>query len=39
MAMTDWELVLQKRTKIYFVQNKDESLFAGDSLDTMNYYY
>lgn len=39
MAMTDWELVLQKRTKIYFVQKQSESLFAGDSLDTMNYYY
>ena len=35
----DWELVLQKRTKIYFVQKQSESLFAGDSLDTMNYYY
>ena len=39
MAMTDWELVLQKRTEIYFVQKQSESLFAGDSLDTMNYYY
>ena len=39
MAMTDWELVLQKRTKIYFVQKQSESLFAGDSLDTMNYYF
>ncbi len=38
MAITDWKLVPQKRTKVYFVQKQSESPAKSDSLDTMNYY-
>ena len=29
MAMMDWKLVRQKRTKVCFVQKQSEPLFAG----------